>query len=64
MHDITVGALSIVGNSPSTSGIRGSNWDTDGISIAGCGYNVVVDGVDTDYVAALVQTLQRQTTWL
>ena len=52
MHDITVGALSIVGNSPSTSGIRGSNWDTDGISIAGCGYNVVVEGVDTDYVAA------------
>ena len=39
-------------NSPSTNGILGTNWDTDGISIAGCGYNVKVEGVDTDYIAA------------
>ena len=52
MHDISVGALTIMGNSPSTSGIRGSNWDTDGISISGCGYSIIVEGVDTDYIAA------------
>ena len=52
MHDITVGALSIVGNSPSANGIRGTNWDTDGISISGCGYNVIVETVTSDYIAA------------
>ena len=51
MHDITIGALSLVGNSPSTNGIRGSNWDTSGISVSGCMYNVVVETVETDYIA-------------
>ncbi len=52
MHDITVGALSIVGNSPSTNGILGTNWDTEGISISGCGYNLVIETVISDYIAA------------
>ena len=51
MHDITIGALSLVGNSPSTNGIRGSNWDTSGISVSGCMYNIVVETVETDYIA-------------
>ena len=51
MDDITIGALSVLGNSPTTDSIRGTNWDTDGISVSGCGYSIVVDGVDTDYVA-------------
>ena len=51
MHDITVGALSIVGNSPSANGIRGTNWDTTEFHLR-CGYNVIVETVTSDYIAA------------
>ena len=51
MDDITVGQLAILGNSPSSNGILGSNWDTDGISVSGCGFKVIIDTVTTDYVA-------------
>ena len=47
----TIGAPSIQGNSPSTDGIIGSNWDTDGISVSGCGYKATVSDVTTDYIA-------------
>ena len=51
MDDISIGALSIVGNSPSTDGIKGSNWVTSGISVSGCGYRMSIATVTTDYVA-------------
>ena len=51
MVNVTIGSLSIQGNSPSTDGIIGSNWDTNGIAINGCGYRASVDGVVTDYIA-------------
>ena len=51
MVNVTIGSLSIQGNSPSADGIIGSNWDTNGIAINGCGYRASVDGVVTDYIA-------------
>ena len=56
MDDIDVGALSIIGNSPSADGIMGSNWDTEGISVgaagvSGCGYKIIVDTVTTDGIS-------------
>ena len=51
MVNVTIGSLSIQGNSPSAEGIIGSNWDTNGIAINGCGYRANVDGVVTDYIA-------------
>ena len=51
LDDLTIGALSILGNSPSNEGIKGANWDTDGISVSGCGYNVIGETVSTDWIA-------------
>ena len=51
LDDLTIGSLSIAGNSPSSDGIKGANWDTDGIAINGCGYNVIGDTVTTDYIS-------------
>jgi len=52
LDDLTIGALTIMGNSPSSDGIMGANWDTDGISVAGCGFNVNAETVTTDAISA------------
>ena len=62
LDDLTIGSLSIAGNSPSSDGIKGANWDTDGIAINGCGYNVIGDTVTTDYSLVPVPTLHHLTT--
>ncbi len=51
LDDLSIGALSILGNSPSSDGIMGANWDTEGIAVSGCGYNVLGDTVTTDYIS-------------
>ena len=51
LYDITIGALTIMGNSPSSDGILGENWDTDGISVSGCGYYVQAETVSTDSIS-------------
>nr|MCS5536850.1 hypothetical protein [Candidatus Poseidoniaceae archaeon] len=54
LDDISVGALSILGNAPGATildHISGANWATTGISVSGCGYTVVADNVDTDWIA-------------
>ena len=51
MYDIDVEALSIGGNSPSSIGIKGSDWVTTGIAVNGCGYNILAETVSTDYIS-------------
>jgi len=51
MDDLTIGALSIGGNSPGSDPIMGDNWDTEGISVSGCGYYVAASTVTTDAIS-------------
>ena len=51
LDNLDIGALTIMGNSPGSDPIMGENWDTDGISVSGCGYKVHGTTVTTDYVA-------------
>jgi len=51
LNDITVGAMSILGNAPGNDAIEGANWDTSGISVSGCGYTLIGDNVDTDWTS-------------
>ena len=52
MHDIQSEPCQLLVTRQAPTGIRGTNWDTDGISISGCGYNVIVETVTSDYIAA------------
>ncbi|MDP6870369.1 MAG: type IV pilin [Candidatus Poseidoniaceae archaeon] len=52
MNDIDVGALTIGGNAPNAiDALHGINWDTEGISVSGCGYTITADNVETDWVS-------------
>jgi plastocyanin len=51
LDDISVGAMTVLGNAPGNDAIAGTNWATTGISVAGCGYTLMAENVDTDYVA-------------
>ncbi|MFL2962365.1 MAG: hypothetical protein ACJZ2K_05225, partial [Candidatus Poseidoniaceae archaeon] len=47
LDNLAIGALTIMGNSPSSDGIVGADWDVDGISVSGCGYNVLAETITT-----------------
>ena len=51
LNDITVGAMTVLGNAPGNDAIEGVNWDTSGISVSGCGYTLLGDNVDTDWIS-------------
>jgi len=51
LDDLTIGALSIMGNAPGSDPILGTNWDTEGISVQGCGYYIGVETVSTDAIS-------------
>ena len=51
LDDLVIGALTIMGNSPGNDAIFGDNWDTDGISVTGCGYKVAGATVTTDWIS-------------
>jgi hypothetical protein len=57
MDNIDIGALLIMGNSPGSDAISGENWDTEGISVSGCGYAVVADAVTTDAISGFCLNL-------
>jgi len=51
MNTIDVDTLTIMGNAPSANPMLGSDWTTSGISVSGCGYNIVTDTVSSDWLS-------------
>ena len=52
MNELEIGILSVVGLSPGNDAITGTDWETEGISVSGCGYTLSADDVTTDSIRA------------